>query len=365
MKILPLTLLCASTPLIAQTAPELPVPRIPPILIPDIAHKTPAQIAFEQSLPLHLDPASGIRVEPARCEQGSLILGSSTIQRRQGDRATQINSDGVLTVNADGSGSMNTGDTTLRVNADGSGKMTRTLDGVSFTLSVNADGSGRYTGPEGSITADGKGGGTWTGNHGSIRIQPDGSASWTGAQGSITIHADGSGKWVSDSTMQTNHGDGSGSYGVPAQKVAMAPWPPAPKVGSFDLLAPFALPGDVCGYRIILDDRVLFDFDKYHLRPDAVHTLDALGKALAAVKVQSLEVHGHTDSKGSDDYNQTLSEKRAQSVREDLQQRTGIAHISAHGHGESRPVAPNEVDGKDSPANRQLNRRVEIFVKTR
>lgn len=354
-------------PAIAQmpaAAPvDLPVPRIPPIVIPDVVNKTPEQTAFEQSLPLHLDPASGIRIEPARCEQGNLILANGTIQSRSGDRATQINDQGILTVNADGSGTLVREGLNLRVNADGSGNMVRTIDGTSFTIKVNADGSGTYVGPEGSIMVDGKGGGTWSGDHGSIRIHADGSGTWSGDQGAITINADGSGRWVGE-VMQTNHGDGTGTYDAPAKTVAMAPWPPAPKVGKLDLLQPFAQPGNICGYLITLDDRVLFDFDRYDLRADAAQVIDALSDALGQVKAQRMEIRGHTDSKGSDEYNQTLSENRARTVQQALQSRTAIAQIDAHGYGESQPVAPNEVDGKDSPENRQLNRRVEIFVKT-
>lgn len=185
-------------PAIAQmpaAAPiDLPVPRIPPIVIPDVVNKTPEQTAFEQSLPLHLDPASGIRIEPARCEQGNLILANGTIQSRSGNRATQINDQGILTVNADGLGTLVREGLNLRVNADGSGNMVRTIDGTSFTIKVNADGSGTYVGPEGSIMVDGKGGGTWSGDHGSIHIHADGSGTWSGDQGAITINADGSGR---------------------------------------------------------------------------------------------------------------------------------------------------------------------------
>ena len=81
-------------------------------------------------------------------------------------------------------------------------------------------------------------------------------------------------------------------------------------------------------------------------------------------KVEQIEISGHTDSKGSDDYNLRLSLQRAQAVLQALQQRHSADQATAHGYGETRLVATNEVDGTDSPSNRQLNRRVEIFVKT-
>jgi OOP family OmpA-OmpF porin len=89
-----------------------------------------------------------------------------------------------------------------------------------------------------------------------------------------------------------------------------------------------------------------------------------LAAALEKVPSRAMEIRGHTDAKGSDAYNQDLSERRAQAVVAALRQR-GVAHdASARGYGESQPVAPNEVDGKDNPGGRQLNRRVEIFVRT-
>jgi len=71
-----------------------------------------------------------------------------------------------------------------------------------------------------------------------------------------------------------------------------------------------------------------------------------------------LEVEGHTDSVGSDEYNQRLSENRANSVR-DFLIREGInsSSIAARGFGESQPVATN-----DTAAGRQQNRRVELVV---
>ena len=124
------------------------------------------------------------------------------------------------------------------------------------------------------------------------------------------------------------------------------------------------MPGQVCGYVISLDDQVLFDFDQATIRPDASNILTELATALKQITASAIEIRGHTDSKGSEEYNQTLSENRALAVLKALQQQAKLNHIEAHGYGESKPVAPNEVDGKDSPSNRQLNRRVEIFVKT-
>ncbi len=72
----------------------------------------------------------------------------------------------------------------------------------------------------------------------------------------------------------------------------------------------------------------------------------------------------HTDSKGSDEYNYTLSDNRARSVREYILSK-GIAakRIISQGYGETKPVADNaNPDGSDNPEGRQLNRRVEFKI---
>ena len=103
---------------------------------------------------------------------------------------------------------------------------------------------------------------------------------------------------------------------------------------------------------------IYLDFDAATIRPDSEETLDRLLKAIKARPNVKLVIEGHTDSEGSDAYNQTLSEKRAQSVVNWLVAH-GIAsqQLSAKGFGESRPVA-----GNGRPDGRALNRRVEISV---
>ena len=145
----------------------------------------------------------------------------------------------------------------------------------------------------------------------------------------------------------------------------MAPLPPLPPAGRFPRLDKFKPSGAPCGFVITLNDKVLFDFDKAEIRADAAQVLDALAAALKPLPgVAGMEIRGHTDAKGSDDYNQALSERRANAVMAALRERGAAAQASARGFGETQPVAPNEVDGKDNPGGRQLNRRVEIFVRT-
>jgi outer membrane protein OmpA-like peptidoglycan-associated protein len=103
---------------------------------------------------------------------------------------------------------------------------------------------------------------------------------------------------------------------------------------------------------------VLFDTAKWTLRPGAREKLAKVSGIVLAHPGLKLEVEGHTDSVGSDDYNMGLSERRAQSVRDYLVSQ-GIAesNVSARGFGETSPVASN-----DTAAGRQQNRRVELVV---
>ena len=119
--------------------------------------------------------------------------------------------------------------------------------------------------------------------------------------------------------------------------------------------------------RIDLAADVLFDFDKSTLRPTA---RDALHQAASIIrdnaKGSTVRIDGYTDSKGSDPYNQRLSDRRAESVRNWFVTKEGLKDVSfaTKGYGAKNPVAPNtKPDGSDDPDGRQKNRRVEITVK--
>jgi len=103
---------------------------------------------------------------------------------------------------------------------------------------------------------------------------------------------------------------------------------------------------------------VLFETNRYALRPAARESLAKVAGILLAYPDLRLEVDGHTDSVGADAYNQQLSEKRADSVRDYLvQQGIPIASVTVQGFGKTQPVASNAT-----AAGRQQNRRVELVV---
>jgi OOP family OmpA-OmpF porin len=111
-------------------------------------------------------------------------------------------------------------------------------------------------------------------------------------------------------------------------------------------------------YELGLDDRVLFEVDKSDLSVEAVGILGRLTKTLLGVGIHGAGVEGHTDSTGSDTYNQVLSERRAAAVKVQIVG-TGMAEpeVRAVGLGETQPVASN-----DTPEGRSENRRVVIVV---
>jgi outer membrane protein OmpA-like peptidoglycan-associated protein len=103
---------------------------------------------------------------------------------------------------------------------------------------------------------------------------------------------------------------------------------------------------------------VLFDFNKYSLKPEAREKLAKVSGILLAYPNLKLQVEGYTDNIGTDQYNQKLSEERAGSVREYLvTQRVPDANVTAAGYGKNNPVADNSTS-----SGRQQNRRVELVV---
>lgn len=111
--------------------------------------------------------------------------------------------------------------------------------------------------------------------------------------------------------------------------------------------------------KLTLDSEVSFDFDSAAIKHGFMGTLDKLANVIQKYDKTVIHVVGHTDSVGSDAYNQRLSERRAQAVGDYLM-RQGVraARVQTEGRGESQPRATNATE-----AGRQLNRRVEIFLK--
>lgn len=112
------------------------------------------------------------------------------------------------------------------------------------------------------------------------------------------------------------------------------------------------------GIRVIFDSGILFGFDSAELQGTARQNLDELSSSLLEFPNTEVLIVGHTDSSGSDSYNQALSERRAAAAVNYLAQR-GVARsrINSEGRGEAEPRASNETE-----VGRQENRRVEVAI---
>ena len=141
--------------------------------------------------------------------------------------------------------------------------------------------------------------------------------------------------------------------------VAPPPAPPPPAVQAVEVIV------SKCEERLRVGADFLFDFDRAELRPEADAALAQVAARISTAS-KAVLIEGHTDAKGTESYNQGLSERRAGAVRVALVGR-GLPGewLRTRGLGKSYPVAPNQrADGSDDPDGRQKNRRVEVVINT-
>jgi OmpA-OmpF porin, OOP family len=142
---------------------------------------------------------------------------------------------------------------------------------------------------------------------------------------------------------------------APAAPAAPAPAAPAPAAPA----KPAAPAPQSVRQAVVIQADALFDFDKSVLRPDGRKSIDDAMAKMSGVDLEMVIATGHTDSVGTDAYNQRLSERRAAAVKDYLVSK-GVAasKITTIGKGESQPVATNKTS-----EGRQKNRRVDIEFK--
>jgi len=110
--------------------------------------------------------------------------------------------------------------------------------------------------------------------------------------------------------------------------------------------------------KVVLNADTFFDFDKSTLKPEGRQVLDQVAEQVNSIELETLIATGHTDSIGAEAYNQKLSERRANSVKEYLVSKGVPAdRIYTEGKGELQPVADNQTR-----EGRAQNRRVEIEI---
>jgi len=117
--------------------------------------------------------------------------------------------------------------------------------------------------------------------------------------------------------------------------------------------------------RIELAADVLFDFDSAEIQAKARQPLARIAKFIGDSAKGQVQILGYTDGKGSAQYNQGLSERRARSVETWFVDKDGLRQVAfaTQGMGMRDPVAPNtKPDGSDNPQGRAKNRRVEIII---
>jgi outer membrane protein OmpA-like peptidoglycan-associated protein len=116
------------------------------------------------------------------------------------------------------------------------------------------------------------------------------------------------------------------------------------------------LPNDVV--RVTMTNQTAFETNSADIKSGFHSTMDKLADVMVRYGKTTLSVVGHTDDVGSNEYNQRLSERRAQSVAQYLEQkRVNALRLAIAGKGETQPIASNGTEG-----GRQSNRRVEIYV---
>ena len=119
---------------------------------------------------------------------------------------------------------------------------------------------------------------------------------------------------------------------------------------------------------VVLSSDILFDFDKADIKPTAETELTKLGLIIREKRTGDVTIIGHTDAKGSDNYNMGLSDRRADSVKNWLVKHAQINAevITTEGLGETQPIAPNvKADGSDDIDGRTKNRRVDVTIQTK
>ena len=336
--------------------PAITVPEMPDL---SVTENPDAKITLDMTKKISSVP--GISVTPVKVENSNIVGGDYSMQIGKNGDGQFTDKDKTVQTDGKGAGQYTDENVTIQRNEDGSGQYTNKITGV--TLQVDAQGEGQYLDEKNKISfqigADGTGVYKDENNDTTITIGENNS---TYTKGNITIenNGDGSGTYNDKDKELLIENDGKGKAIItlkgktieveakPLEKPEKFPKlkmvPPVPSIEANSLL-------------ITLDSGILFDVDKYDIRPEAKETLNDLAKILTEANITDFEIDGHTDSDADDAHNQTLSENRANSVKSYLQSVGVTANITTNGYGESRPVATNETaEGK------QLNRRVEIII---
>ena len=342
---------------------EIPAISIPEIPNLSVSENPDAKITLDMAKKISSVP--GITISPVKVEDSNIVGGSYSMQiGKNGDGQYSDKNKSVQT-DGNGAGQYEDDKVTIQRDEDGAGQYINKVTGV--TLQVDKDGAGQYIDEKNDL---------------SIQVNKDGTGLYTNKKNNVTIYVNENDvRYVSTNIEMVNNGDGSGTYTDKSKNLVIEndgkgkakitfngqttevdakPLEKPGKLAKLEMVPP--VPSiEANSLLITLDSEVLFDVDKYDVRvhPEAEEVLKNLAIVLKEMDVKNFEIDGHTDSDASDEYNQVLSEKRANSVKNFLVSQGVTAEITTKGYGESKPVASN-----DTAEGKQKNRRVEIIIPT-
>jgi len=405
---------------------EVELPHIPIIALPDISNLREYDALLQDRLGgLELQPIDGVEVVTAECESGDVVLrgnessdvfesselndGSFTFEIDQTTGASSYfrTAGGVRTsvmTNVDGSGIFVEEGVrhrfSIETSANGAGRVYANNDGIVTTVEADAAGAGVYydlneevlttitIGSDGSgalfnespdhlLTVDARQDGTGDlfrqmGDRTiTLRVRSD--DTWELVDESpeesltVKVFADGSGQYRQRGTGVSISldfdADGATVYGdAPGPQIIIPEAPKFAVASRFPALGTLAAISPPCATVLRFDSQVLFEVNEHEVLPEAIEVLTEVAPALIEAD-RTLEINGHTDSTGTEEYNQALSERRAQAVADVLRSLGVDVELTINGFGESQPVAENyNEDGTDNEAGQRQNRRVEIVI---
>ena len=339
---------------------------IPPITAAEmpnlsVTENPDAKITLDMTKKISSVP--GINVTPVKVENSNIVGGDYSMQIGQNGDGKFTDKNKSVQTDGKGAGQYTDENVTIQRNEDGSGQYINKVTGV--TLQVDAQGEGKYLDEKNKVSfqigADGTGvykdeknnvtvtinekNATYTSGDVTMENNGDGSGTYNDKAKNLLIENDGKGKAKITFNGKTTEVDAK-----PLEKPEKFPKlkmvPPVPSIEANSLL-------------ITLDSGILFDVDKYDVRPEAEEVLKNLAIVLKEADIKAFEIDGHTDSDAGDKHNQILSENRANAVKNFLTSQGITAEITIKGYGKTRPIASN-----DTPEGKQKNRRVEIVIPT-
>ena len=298
---------------------EIPAISIPEIPNLSVSENPDAKITLDMAKKISSVP--GITISPVKVEDGNIVGGSYSMQiGKNGDGQYSDKNKSVQT-DGNGAGQYEDDKVTIQRDEDGAGQYINKVTGV--TLQVDKDGAGQYIDEKNDL---------------SIQVNKDGTGLYTDKKNNVTIYVNENDvRYVSTDIEMVNNGDGSGTYTNKSKNLVIEnngkgkakitfngqttevdakPLEKPGKLAKLEMVPP--VPSIEANSLLInLDSEVLFDVDKYDVRvhPEAEEVLKNLAIVLKEMDVKNFEIDGHTDSDASDEYNQVLSEKRANSVK--------------------------------------------------